>query len=607
MILQALESYYRRLLKDEESDVAPPGFSKAGISFGLIIDGQGKIVDVHDLRDQRGDKYRPRRLLVPQEIVRSGSGFDANFLWDKTDYALGAVRIDRSDEKKQKESQKKAARALKAFAAFQELAHQIGDRIEDPGVKAVLAFVDSWSPENADDLPLWEEMSGQNVAFRLDGRPGFVHESEAVKQVWLDYWTQKEAGKEGQCLVSGRRGPISRLHPAIKGVWGAQSSGARLVSFNLDAFTSFGKEQNYNSPVGNQAAFAYTTALNKLLAQSSGQRIQIGDASVVFWSEDASPLEEIMGMVINGAPAEDQALNQRINAFLNAAKLGLPSPELKADNPFYILGLSPNASRLAVRFWFPSTEGEIKDRLGEHLTDLEIIRQSERQPEHPPAWMLLAETAVQGKRENIPPLLSGELTRAILSGEPYPQSLLAAVISRIRADKNVSYIRAALLKACLNRRQRKGRTAFPNPQRMEVTVSLDENCTIPAYRLGRLFAVLENLQRAALGQNINATIRDKYLSSASAAPRSNFPTLLRNSHNHYAKLRKDKGGLAVFFDKAIRDIVDGLEVETGLPTTLDMEQQGLFFLGYYHQKAYRSEKADQNAEAAAAAAETPED
>jgi CRISPR-associated protein Csd1 len=338
------------------------------------------------------------------------------------------------------------------------------------------------------------------------------------------------------------------------------------------------------------------------------QRIQIGDASVVFWSEGPSEAEVIMGQVINAGKSDDDALNERLAAFLKAANQGLPLPGLEADNPFYILGLSPNASRLSVRFWHAGTVGEIKDRLGEHLRDLEIARLSDKQPEHPPLWMLLQEIAAQGKRENIPPLLAGELARAILTGRPYPKSLLSALISRIRADREVGYIRAAMLKACLARQRRLNQTDQDNPNSMEVTVSLDIESKNPAYRLGRLFAVLENLQRTAL-PGIKATIRDKYLASASSAPRASFPYLLRNSQNHYAKLRKqdDKKRLAGFFDKAITEIVDGIEAEAALPTTLGMEEQGLFFIGYYHQKAYRPAKQEDQDAPADSAADNQED
>ena len=578
MILQALNSYYQRLIDDPQEDVALLGFSEAKISFALVLDQGGRLVEVQDLREQKGKKPQARILRVPQAVTRT-VGVAANFLWDNTSYVLGA------------DSKANPERTLQCFEAFKEMTRNLAGQLDAPDLKAVMAFLDSWQPEKAVDLPLWEEMAGLNLVFRLDGQRRYVHDSPQARQVWLEHYRQSEAGEEGQCLVSGEQGTLARLHPPIKGVLGAQSSGARLVSFNLDAFTSYGKEQNFNAPVGIQAAFAYTTVLNRLLAQGSRQRIQIGDATVVFWSEGQSEAEVLLGMAISGGEAEDNELNMRLREFLKAAKQGVPFPGLDPESPFYILGLSPNASRLAVRFWHPSTVGQMQQRLGEHLNDLEMVRLSDKQPEHLPLWMLLKETAAQGKNENVPPQLAGELTRAMLTGRPYPRTLLSALTTRIRADKNLGYLRAALIKAYLGRLWRHSETHRNQPQSMEVTVSLDPDNTNTAYRMGRLFAVLENLQRKAI-PGLNTTIRDKYLSSASSTPRVSFPYLISNAQKHYNTLRKKegKGGLADFFDTSIGKILDGLEASSGFPTTLSLEEQGQFFLGYYHQKAHRPAK-----------------
>ncbi len=571
MILQALNRYYQRLADDPEADVAPPGFGQVKIGFALVLDRKGKLVDVHDLREQSGKKLEAPPRLAPQPVKRS-VGIKANFLWDNTGYVLGADNKDKPE------------RARKAFDDFRALAHQLGDGLDDPGMKAVLAFLDAWQPGEAGGLDSWEEMAGQNVCFRLDGERGFVHDARVVKDAWFDHWASAEAEAQGQCLVTGEMTALARLHPAIKGVWGAQSSGANLVSFNLDAFTSYGKDQSYNAPVGDGAAFAYTTALNRLLAKGSRQRLQIGDASVVFWSENRSPVEDWFGFALRADQAEDEALNQEVREYVKAAKAGRRPPKIDPQNPFYILGLSPNASRISVRFWWPSTVGEITDRLGQHFQDLEIVRQYDNQPEDPPLWMVLNETAAQHKTENVPPQLAGEVAQAVFSGRPYPRSLLVALVSRARADKQVGYVRAAFIKAYLSRAYRLIESYRHNPKSMEVTVSLDTQSINPAYRLGRLFAVLEDLQRSAL-PGLSATIRDKYLSSASSAPRATFPQLLRLAQAHIKK--SQWGGR---YDRDIGQVLEGV---TDFPTTLDLEEQGLFFLGYYHQKAHRPAKADQ--------------
>lgn len=584
MILQALNDFYHRLLNAEE-DIAKPGFGEAKISFTLVLDGEGSLLEVQDLREKKGAKLRERLIRVPQAIKRS-SGIASNFLWDNTSYVLGA------------DAKGKPERALQSFAAFKELAHQLGDEIDEPEMRAVLSFLDSWEPSQSSELQDWEGIAGKNLVFRLDGERGFVHENKILQDAWLTHWSDNEDGIQGQCLVTGEKTSLARLHPSIKGVWGAQSSGANLVSFNLDAFTSYGKDQNYNAPVGEEAAFAYTTALNHLLKDGSRQRIQIGDASVVFWSEKQSRAEELFGWVLGGTnQVEDTALNQELALFLESLKQGLPYADLDPENPFYILGLSPNASRISVRFWLQSTVGQMQEQLGEHLRDLDIVRISEKQPENPPLWMLLRETAAHGKRENVPPLLAGEIARAVITGQPYPRSLLTSLISRIRADKQMGYLRAALLKAYLSRWRRLNEQYRNDPRSMEVTVSLDLENQNPAYRLGRLFAVLEDLQRSALGPKINATIRDKYLSSASSAPRATFPQLLRLAQAHIKK--SQWGGR---YDRDIQSVLEGV---VDLPSTLNLEEQGLFFLGYYHQKAYRPEK--QEADQSDSAAETKED
>ena len=583
MILQALNDYYHRLVKDPEEDIALPGFGEAKISFALVLSRDGRLVDVIDLRDHKGRTARPLVTKVPQAVKRT-VGISAFFLWDNTSYVLGA------------DSKGKPKRASQTFAAFKELAHQLGDELEEPGMKAVLAFLDSWEPSRASELDNWEEMSGKNLVFRLDGERGFVHEKDILQKAWLAHWNKNQAGEQGQCLVTGEETSLARLHPSIKGVWGAQSSGASLVSFNLDAFTSYGKAQSYNAPVSEEAAFAYTTALNHLLKNGSRQRIQIGDASVVFWSEQQSQAEELLGWVLGGEDqAQDTALNQKLGLFLESLKQGLPFDGLDPDNPFYVLGLSPNASRISVRFWLQSTVGQMQQRLGEHLRDLEIVRLSEKQPEHPPLWMLMKETAAQGKLENVPPLLAGEIARAVITGQPYPRSLLTGLISRARADKQMDYLRAALLKAYLSRWHRLNEKYRNDPTSMEVTVSLDTENKNPAYRLGRLFAVLEVIQTSAQGRNLNTTIRDRYLSSASSAPRATFPILLRLSANHLKKVRSEKPGWAYKLDESQTDIIDGIAI-TNYPATLSLEEQGLFFLGYYHQKAHGAakDKSDQD-------------
>lgn len=395
----------------------------------------------------------------------------------------------------------------------------------------------------------------------------YIHEHTDVQQAWTEHCAREGSEVIAPCLVSGRKSPIARLHPAIKGIQGAQSTGASIVSFNLDAFLSYGKEQNYNAPISENVAFSYTTALNHLLRFESRQKVRIGDATTVFWTERASPIEGFMGVILD--PRDDSSDLSTIRLFLEAARDGKPLPDLDGDPElrFFILGLSPNAARLSVRFWHVSTVADVKGRIGQHFRDITLVR-SDRDPEFPGMWQLLKETALQGKTENIPPLLAGAVLRSILTGTAYPQSLLSGLIGRIRADQTINYLRIAMVKACLNRKRRIHHLE-------EVTMSLDKESTQIAYRLGRLFAVLEKAQKDAI-PGANTTIKDRFYGSASAMPSVVFPQLLRLAQHH---LQKAEYGART--DKMIEEIMCGIEK---FPAHLSLDDQGMFAIGYYHQR-----------------------
>lgn len=569
MILQALNSYYERLAADSESGMPPYGTSMENISFALVLAADGTLEEVEDLREQDGKKKRPRKILVPA-AEKKASGIKANFLWDATGYVLGL------DDKGKQE------RTDKCHAAFIEHVKKNCDD-SDPGLKAVLAFLDGQEGKAVSTRDDWSEISGTNLVFRLDGVPGFIHDRPAARKAWQTCLAKPGADVLGQCLISGIEQPLARLHPSIKGVRGAQSSGASIVSFNKKSFESYGKEQSFNAPVSQNAAFAYTTALNSLLARDSRQKIQIGDMTLVFWAEDVSPAEEFladlfdppMEPVDKQESEDDQQTSAKIRGVLQAIRDGKRVtdivPDLDDSVRFYILGLSPNAARLSIRFWEANSLGKLLMRIGNHFKQLAIVRQFDSEPEFPPLWRLLCQTAALGKSENVSPVLAGGMARAMLTGEPYPQNLLPVVLERIRAEHSVTYFRAALLKAFLMRNKKK-----------EVSMSLNQDRLDIPYLLGRLFAVLEKAQEEAIPK-ANATIKDRFLASASATPGQVFHMLLKNSANHIAKLRKDpeKKGRAIYFDIMTQDIIAGFD---DYPTTLSAEEQGLFMIGYYHQR-----------------------
>lgn len=575
-VLQALAGQYDRLA--EKGPALHYGYSSQGISYAIVLSLGGEIVDVMDIRDTTGKSPRPNRLLVPGPVNRSVN-VAPNFLWDKTAYSLGLTRDETTEEP--------ALSRRGEHDAFKQLHLRLLAAADDRGLLALAAFLNSWSPnpERFARLPHAQDMLDANVVFGLDGELEYIHDRMVGRQIWQDHLAaQGEAA--ALCLVTGERAPIGRLHPKIKGVRGAQSSGASIVSFNLDAFESFGKKQGTNAPVSERAAFAYTTALNTMLAPNSGNNIRVGDTTVVFWAEAnqghaAASAAESIFTILADPPRTDTEEGAQVRDTLAAISEGRPikevQPNVREETRFFVLGLAPNASRLSIRFWCEDQIGTIYSRIAEHWKDLRL--QPTAWAGAPAVWTLLIETAAQRRADNIPPTLGGALMRSILTGSRYPQSLFGAIVARMRADKDISGRRAAICKACIARDHRLG---F---EEEDVSMSLNPDDTNAAYRLGRLFAVYESLQRAAL-PGINATIKDRYFGAASATPASVFPLLERNSANHLASLRKgEKAGLAHWFDQQIDSILSGFA--TAFPRSLRLQEQGRFAIGYHHQRAHK--------------------
>ncbi|MCW0393234.1 type I-C CRISPR-associated protein Cas8c/Csd1 [Xanthomonas sacchari] len=599
MILSALADYYQRLLDDPDSGIAAPGYSQQNIGYTVVLAADGSVVSVQDEHSNEGKKRLAKAMRVPQPEKRT-AGIKSNFLWDKTSYVLGVSA-----------SSKRSAQEHAAFKALHQPALADSD---DAGLQALLAFLATWSPEQYADHPAFaphgEALLDTNLAFRLEGDPGYLHERAAARTAWDRQQGQVGDGIRGLCLVSGTLAPLARLHPAIKGVNGAQSSGASIVSFNLDAFTSYGKQQGENAPISEQAAFAYTTALNHLLRRDphNRQRVQIGDTTVVFWAQartttQAQNAEDVVAALMRGDDTEDPSIadgraTRRLELVMKQVRQARPLRDLEDglddDARIFVLGLAPNASRLSIRFWETQTLAGFAKRLADHYDDLSLLPPAwKRAPT--PAYLALQTAPIYGehgkpKAEDVSPLLAGELTRAILAGTRYPQSLLGSIVMRFRADGQLSPLRIALCRAVLAREARLSRQQGLSTDHKEPPMSLDTGNTDPGYLLGRLFASLENLQRAALGDRINATIRDRYYGAASATPASIFPVLLRSAQNHFGKLRKEKTGLAVNLEKEIGQIVDALP--PSFPRSLPIQEQGRFAIGYYHQTQARFARND---------------
>lgn len=559
-LLAALTRAYDRL-----PDAPPYGFSTEKIGFCVVLETDGRVAEVIDLRgDDR--KRSPRMLLVPQAVKRT-AGIAPNFLWDKSAYVLGVTAGE-------------GKRTAEEHAKFREKHLDWLADTTDPGLLALCRFLESWDPASF-AAPQWQdEARDQNLVFRLSGEFTFLHDRPAARTLW------REIGAEGAsdpqiCLVTGTPGPVARLHPSIKGVWGAQSSGASLISFNLDAFTSYGHDQGDNAPVSEAAVFAYTTALNRFLEKDSGHRIQIGDASTVFWADApddaAEEAENLFSAFFDPAGDEKLAaakIKDKLDAIRSGTRLTEVAPNLAQGVRFHVLGLAPNAARLSVRFYWTSDFGTLTAHYQRYLQDTEV--QPPPRDGWPPLWRYLIELAVQGKRENVPPLIAGEWMRAILTGAPYPLTLLSTTLMRLRADGEVNPLRAAILKSILIR----------NFKSKEAPVALDPANTNKGYMLGRLFAVYEEVQRAALGGNVNATIKDKFYGAASATPQKVYRTLDAGAQNHFSKLRKQSPGRAVNLEKLLTAITDLMEPGNDpYPASLTAAEQALFGLGYYHQRS----------------------
>ncbi|ABC21631.1 type I-C CRISPR-associated protein Cas8c/Csd1 [Rhodospirillum rubrum] len=567
-LLAALTRAYDRLA--ERHEVPAFGYSTQNIGFLISLTDDGALAGPPiDLRQGAGKKRVGRPMAVPLPVKRT-SGIAPNFLWDKTSYVLGV-------------SAGAGKRLAEEHAAF-VTSHQsalVGS--EDPGLRALLTFLQAWTPDHFDTLGWPEEMKDQNVIFALESerlRDVYLHDREAARSLWARQLAATDRPR-AVCLVSGEKAPIARLHPAIKGVWGGQSSGVSLISYNKESFDSYGHEQGDNAPVSEVVASAYTAVLNQFLASDSGHRIQIGDASTVFWAdasdaETASLAENSFLAMIDSIDEDKQA--GEVGAILEKMRTGMAlsdaAPRLAEGVRFYVLGLAPNAARVSVRFWFEDDFGVLAKNYQRYAEETRI--EPSLRDAYPPLWKVLLETAVLGKRENVPPNLAGAYLRAILTGTRYPQTLLSTLLMRLRSDKTVSPLRVALLRALLIR----------NLACKEAPVALDPENTNKGYLLGRLFAVYEDIQRAALGYHVNATIKDKFYGSASAQPRRIFKILANGAANHLSKIGKDKPGLKNTLEGAITAITEVLSPgEDPFPVAFSTEQQALFGLGYYHQYA----------------------
>lgn len=581
MILQALNRYYDHLVQDGKLE--RPGWQPIKVSFALQIDDEGTLKRIIRLgnEEERGKKkvWVPLVENLPAQEKRS-VGIVSNFLCDNATYILGM------------DSKGKPDRAVKCFQACRELHERLLNDVDSPSARAVIRFFQRWDPsaiQSQDTLkPFWDELStGGNLIFDYQNR--FIHHDPQIQEAWDRHYGASEDKETMRCLVTGQQAPVAVLHPNIKGIAGGQSTGTALVSFNAPAFESYGHsgEQGRNAPVSEKAAFAYTTALNYMTSHPS-HHLRLSDTTIVFWAEhgEDSYADCFSCMMGDDSRLSDDDLLLLLKHLAAGRKAEFDGFALEADEHFYVLGLAPNAARLSVRFFLQDSFGDFADHLLEHHERLRIVKPAFDQRVSLSFWYLLNETVNQKSRDKTPsPLLSGSLIRAVLMNQPYPQSLISQVEIRIRAEREITRGRAAIIKACLLKAAETGNI---NAQQKEaLTVELNEQTTYQPYLLGRLFAILEGLQQRA-NPSINTTIRDRYFNSACATPAIVFPQLIKLSQAHLKKL---DGGQAAYYNRQLGQIME--KFQASYPARLSLYDQGIFQLGYYHQTQARYTKKEE--------------
>ena len=555
MILQALVRCYEALA--ERGELEKPGWSPVKVSWGLELDADGQVKSLLPLGSMDAKSKQFSRTMTLPNKLKSTSRASSNFLWDNSEYILGLGKKENTTEKN--------------FQACVWRHQEILKDVKHPFAQAIVKFFDGWKPENSFENPIIktnikELIKGGNIVFVMEDSNGelqFAHDVPEIRRAWDETYISMGSEEVGRCLVTGEKTPIAILHPSISGVYGAKSFGALLVSFNMEASESYGKEQGRNAPVGKYAAFAYGAALNYMVGHADFHG-RLGDTTLVYWAEGAEPAygSAFMAMMGMGGEDKNEITQKELSGVLTALCQGhtvkWANVPLNPENRFYILGLAPNASRLSVRFFLQDSFDAFVKHYQKHQERLNIVRPAFDERETLSIWALLRETVNPNSRDkSAQPQLVGEM---------------------LRAEKEINRGKAAIIKAYLLRNVVEQQKDQTHVYKEVLDVELNEQSTYLPYRLGRLFAVLEAVQQKA-NPNINTTIKDRYFNSACATPALVFPTLLRLAQSHLSKIG---GGAEVYYDKMITELLG--DVTQSYPLRLSLQDQGIFQIGYYHQK-----------------------
>lgn len=576
MILQALVRCYEALA--ERGELEKPGWSPVKVSWGLELDADGQVKSLLPLGGMDSKSKQFSRTMTLPNKLKSTSRASSNFLWDNSEYILGLGKKENTTEKN--------------FQVCVWRHQEILKDVKHPFAQAIVKFFDGWKPENSFENPIIktnikELIKGGNIVFVMEDSNGelqFAHDVPEIRRAWDETYISMGSEEVGRCLVTGEKTPIAILHPSISGVYGTKSFGALLVSFNMEASESYGKEQGRNAPVGKYAAFAYGAALNYMVGQADFHG-RLGDTTLVYWAEGADPAygSAFMAMMGMGGEDKNEITQKELSGVLTALCQGhtvkWANVPLNPENRFYILGLAPNASRLSVRFFLQDSFDAFVKHYQKHQERLNIVRPAFDERETLSIWALLRETVNPNSRDkSAQPQLVGEMLRAVLTGSLYPSALYTQTEIRLRAEKEINRGKAAIIKAYLLRNVVEQQKDQTHVYKEVLDVELNEQSTYLPYRLGRLFAVLEAVQQKA-NPNINTTIKDRYFNSACATPALVFPTLLRLAQSHLSKIG---GGAEVYYDKMITELIGN--VTQSYPPRLNLQDQGIFQIGYYHQK-----------------------
>ena len=595
MILHALSEYYHRKAESSQgSSIAPQGFENKQIPFVIVINEAGSFVSLDDTRGNDKTTKKGAYFLVPLGESRSGKNSyqTTNILWDHYGYLLahpkeivGSAKM--SADKHNTEIQKSIEMADLQHQTFIDKVNELHQSIpNDLGVLAVKKFLDDQG--NIDKVKAdskWadcQKIKGCNMTFRLQGQPDLICQSKAIQSYLkhqLETPSKTENSVESICLVTGKRLPIARLHQPISGV---NAKPSPFASINLDAFESYGKTQGYGFPVSETAMFEYTTALNTLL--KSNNRFRLGDVSVVCWSEKPSQKEQEIPFILNGGGGQTKenpdAYIESVQKLFSSFHQGVYD-EPDGKQTMYVLGLSPNSARIVVRFWHQSTIAALSTNIAQWFSDIEMIRgHNSPYPKYIPLLRLLCSLVFEGKIENLPPNIVADATKSILEGTPLPITILQLAIRRNRANQTITYARASLIKAYLNRKAR----VTASLTFKEISVGYDKDRNDIGYVLGALFAVLEKIQESKAYYDkvkIKSTIKDRYFGSASSTPIIAFAPLMKLSQHHMSSIGKKSAGGKIELEKQLASIMEKIDT---FPSHLNMEQQGLFAIGYYHRR-----------------------